>query len=142
MLQLLGFLGGIHLAILVALVCQGYPNASISSLMSIFFECFSCWPWPQPVILLDKSIPPFKYPAGRSFMPIMMPCSPFDWCNSNITKSTFGKIKAELQRGHFMTRVCSVLSHLLSMHGTSGFSSNVLCNIVNMEYCIVSIQGN
>ncbi|XP_020267167.1 nuclear poly(A) polymerase 3 isoform X2 [Asparagus officinalis] len=101
--HLLGFFGGIHLAILVAQVCQRYPNASVNSLMSIFFECFSRWPWPQPVILLDKSIP-FKYPGNRALMPIMMPCPPFDWCNSNITKSTFNKIDAEFQRGFTMTR--------------------------------------
>lgn len=111
-LQLLGFFGGIHLTILVAFVCRQYPNASISLLMSIFFECFSRWRWPKPVILLDMPTPaPFKYPDGRSFMPIMMPCGPFDWCSSNITKSTFEKIKAELQRGHLMTKVFSILSH-------------------------------
>lgn len=110
-LQLLGFFGGIHLAILAAHVCQRYPNASISALMAIFFEYFWLWRWPEPVILLDNSIP-FKYPDGRALMPILMPCSPFEWCNSNITKSTFTKIKAEFQRGHFLTRVSPKMYYL------------------------------
>ncbi|KAH7676383.1 poly(A) polymerase protein [Dioscorea alata] len=101
--HLLGFFGGIHLAILAAHVCQRYPNASISVLIAIFFEYFWLWRWPEPVILQDSSIP-FRYPDGRALMPILMPCSPFEWCNSNITKSTFTKIKTEFQRGHFLTR--------------------------------------
>ncbi|KAJ6794283.1 nuclear poly(A) polymerase 3 isoform X2 [Iris pallida] len=101
--HLLGFFGGIHLAILAAYVCQRFPNGSINALVTFFFENFSLWPWPKPVILQDSSIP-FRYPDSRSLMPIMMPCSPFGWCNSNITKSTYSKIKEELQRGYLITR--------------------------------------
>ncbi|KAJ6847228.1 nuclear poly(A) polymerase 3 isoform X1 [Iris pallida] len=101
--HILGFFGGVHLAILAAHVCQRYPNASKSALVSIFFENFSLWPWPKPVILQDSSMP-FMPPDGRSLMPIMMPSNKFGWCNSNITSSTFRKIKEELHRGYLMTR--------------------------------------
>ncbi|WOL11790.1 nuclear poly(A) polymerase 3 [Canna indica] len=102
--HLFGFFGGIHLAILAAYVCQKYPNASISALLCLFFETFSKWPWPEPVILRGPSIP-YRHPDGRSFMPIMMPCSPFEWCNSNITSSTYEKIVSEFQRGYALTRL-------------------------------------
>ncbi|XP_058084354.1 nuclear poly(A) polymerase 3 isoform X2 [Magnolia sinica] len=102
--HLLGFFGGIHLAILSAHICQRHPNASISALISIFFDTFSRWPWPSPVTLQDGSIPYRDVSDGRSFMPIMMPCSPYDWCNTNITRSTFNRIRTEFNRGHNMTR--------------------------------------
>ncbi|XP_072961678.1 nuclear poly(A) polymerase 3 isoform X1 [Typha angustifolia] len=101
--HLLGFFGGIHLAIIAAYVCQRHPNASCNSLLTLFFENFSHWPWPRPVILQDQSIN-FRRPDDRALMPIMMPCSPFEYCNSNITRSTFRKIKAEFQRGYALTR--------------------------------------
>ncbi|KAL0927382.1 hypothetical protein M5K25_001547 [Dendrobium thyrsiflorum] len=101
--NLLGFFGGIHLAILAAFVCQRYPNASISALITLFFETFSDWQWPNPVILQDPSIP-LKNADERCFMPILMPCSPFDWCNSNITRGTFRKIMREIKRGYDITK--------------------------------------
>ncbi|URE31327.1 Poly(A) polymerase predicted RNA binding domain [Musa troglodytarum] len=102
--HLFGFFGGIHLAILAAYVCQRYPNASASALLCLFFDTFSKWPWPQPVVLDDPSIP-YRHLDGRSFMPIMMPCSPFEWCHSNITRSTYKKIVSEFQRGYVLTRL-------------------------------------
>ncbi|XP_020599021.1 nuclear poly(A) polymerase 3 [Phalaenopsis equestris] len=101
--HLLGFFGGIHLAMLAASVCQRYPTASISTLITMFFDTFYHWPWPKPVILQDPLIP-FKEPDERSFLPILMPCSPFDWCSSNITRSTFKKIMLEFQHGYDITK--------------------------------------
>ncbi|OAY56161.1 hypothetical protein MANES_03G207200v8 [Manihot esculenta] len=100
-----GFLGGVHLAILAAYVCQNHPNASVSILISSFFSTFATWPWPTPVVLQDGT----PSTAGavietRSFMPIRLPCSPHEYCHSNITKSTFYKIRAEFLRGHVSTK--------------------------------------
>lgn len=113
MLQLNGFLGGVHLAILAAYVCQNHPNASVSILISSFFSTFATWPWPTPVVLQDGT----PSAAGavietRSFMPIRLPCSPHEYCHSNITKSTFYKIRAEFLRGHVSTKVCLLLVDL------------------------------
>eukprot|EP00262_Sarcandra_glabra_P015655 TRINITY_DN4881_c0_g2_i1.p1 TRINITY_DN4881_c0_g2~~TRINITY_DN4881_c0_g2_i1.p1 ORF type:complete len:547 (-),score=58.95 TRINITY_DN4881_c0_g2_i1:310-1950(-) len=102
--HLLGFFGGIHLAILAAFICQRHPNASVNILILKFFETFACWPWPRPVILQDGSLPWREFTDGRSFMPIRMPCSPYEFCNSNITRSTFNKIRAEFRRGNILTR--------------------------------------
>ncbi|KAJ9181775.1 hypothetical protein P3X46_005833 [Hevea brasiliensis] len=100
-----GFLGGVHLAILAAYVCQNHPNAGVSTLISSFFSTFAAWPWPTPVVLQD-GIPST---AGavietRSFMPIRLPCSPLEYCHSNITKSTFYKIRSEFLKGHDSTK--------------------------------------
>lgn len=102
--QLLGFFAGIHLAILAAYVCRRHPNASINTLLSLFFEIFAHWPWPLPVSLLD---PPVlcRGPDGCSLMPIMLPCYPPEFCSSSTTESTFSKIKEELRRGYALTKV-------------------------------------
>ncbi|XP_010938210.1 nuclear poly(A) polymerase 3 isoform X3 [Elaeis guineensis] len=102
--HLLGFFGGIHLAVLAAYVCQRHPNGSLNVLIAIFFDTFLHWPWPTPMILQDLSIP-FKSPDLRLLMPIMMPCWPFEFCNSNITRSTFRRIMEEFQRGFNMTKL-------------------------------------
>ena len=38
-------------------------------------------------------------------MPIVMPCTPPEFCVSNVTKSTFKKIREELTRGYAFTKV-------------------------------------
>lgn len=109
--QLLGYFGGIHLALLAAYVCQRHANASLNVLISIFFETFLHWHWPMPVMLQDLSMP-FKYPDSRLLMPIMMPSRPFEYCNSNITGSTFRRIMEEFQRGFNMTKVDLYFFHM------------------------------
>ncbi len=42
---MLGYLGGVSWAMLVARVCQLYPNAAPSSLVQKFFLVFSKWKW-------------------------------------------------------------------------------------------------
>ncbi|KAJ6429597.1 hypothetical protein OIU84_021074 [Salix udensis] len=80
--RLNGFLGGVHLAILAAFVCQNQPDASVIALISNFFNVIET----------------------RLYMPIRLPCTPYEYCDSNITKSTFNKIRVEFLRGHAMTR--------------------------------------
>ncbi|KAJ8502339.1 hypothetical protein ONZ45_g11858 [Pleurotus djamor] len=46
-----GFLGGVAWAILVARICQLYPNALAGAIVSRFFIIMYQWTWPQPVLL-------------------------------------------------------------------------------------------
>ena len=52
--NVLGYLGGINWAILVAFICQRYPSAVPSTLLSRFFRVYHQWQWPAPILL--KSI--------------------------------------------------------------------------------------
>lgn len=49
--NIVGFLGGVAWAMLVARVCQLYPKATSSTIVLKFFRVMSIWNWPEPVIL-------------------------------------------------------------------------------------------
>lgn len=49
--NIMGFLGGVAWAMLVARVCQMYPNACAASIVSRFFRIMYQWGWPQPILL-------------------------------------------------------------------------------------------
>ncbi|KAL4639945.1 poly(A) polymerase gamma [Arapaima gigas] len=49
--NMLGFLGGVSWAMLVARTCQLYPNAVAATLVHKFFLVFSKWEWPNAVLL-------------------------------------------------------------------------------------------
>lgn len=51
--NILGFLGGVAWAIMVARVCQLYPNACASTVASKVFGIMVNWQWPHPVRLCD-----------------------------------------------------------------------------------------
>ncbi|KAL3347912.1 hypothetical protein AABB24_021511 [Solanum stoloniferum] len=102
--NLLGFFGGVHLAVLSAFICQRHPTASLSALFFIFFKTFAFWPWPTPVVLQDGVAWPFIPTDKVLWMPIQLPCSPYQFCHSNIVRSTFFKIKSEFMRGHMLTK--------------------------------------
>lgn len=114
-LQLLGFFGGIHLAVLSAFICQRHPSASLSALILLLFKTFALWPWPTPVILQDQIARPFIPTHDKVlWMPIQLPCSPYEFCHSNIIRSTFYKIRTEFLRGHMLTKVYDNFDYILS----------------------------
>lgn len=123
--QLVGFFAGIHLAVLGAYVCRRHPNATANTLLCRFFEIFSHWPWPLPVSLHEQT--PLWSPDGCSLMPIVMPCYPPEFCASNVTKSTFNKIKEELWRGLSLTKVCLFILYLVLPN---------LCHTVLQKSCL------
>ena len=65
--NVLGYLGGVSWAILVARVCQLYPNVNASTSVQKFFIVFCKWKWPQPVLLKK----PAEYP--RLSLPLWDP---------------------------------------------------------------------
>ncbi|XP_059441061.1 nuclear poly(A) polymerase 1-like [Corylus avellana] len=103
-----GFLGGINCAILVARVCQLYPNAVASFLVSRFFKVYSQWKWPNPVMLCPNEERylglPFWDPRrnvrdGRDLMPVITPAYPYSNSSYNVSLSTQCVMKEEVERG-------------------------------------------
>ncbi|KAK2714426.1 hypothetical protein QYM36_008850 [Artemia franciscana] len=95
--NVLGYLGGVSWAMLVARTCQLYPNAVAATLVHKFFLVFSKWEWPQPILLkqpdnTDLGFPvwdPRVNPSDRSHvMPIITPAYPQQNSTFNVTIST------------------------------------------------------
>ncbi|KAL4506870.1 hypothetical protein ABPG72_001291 [Tetrahymena utriculariae] len=57
----LGYLGGISWALLLAKICQMFPNLEVNGIIEQFFLQYSSWKWPTMEVLLG----PFSQPEER-----------------------------------------------------------------------------
>ncbi len=96
-------------SISVAKICQLYPNKSSFDIIKHYFEIYSKWEWPQPVLLrpvIDlqfnhKVWDPVKHPMDRMHrMPVITPAYPSMCSTHNITKSTFDVILSEFNKAN------------------------------------------
>ncbi|KAF7332675.1 Poly polymerase pla1 [Mycena kentingensis (nom. inval.)] len=103
-----GFLGGVAWAMLVARICQLYPNAIAGAIVSRFFIIMYRWSWPQPVLLKQIEEGPLQvrvwnpkvYPGDRSHrMPIITPAYPAMCATHNVTASTQMIMTEEFKKG-------------------------------------------
>ncbi|KAK6249719.1 Polymerase [Theobroma cacao] len=110
-----GFLGGINWALLVARICQLYPNALPNMLVSRFFRVYTQWRWPNPVMLCaieEGSLglqvwDPRKNPKDRyHLMPIITPAYPCMNSSYNVSSSTLRIMTDEFQRG---SEICEAM---------------------------------
>lgn len=107
--NVMGFLGGINWAILVGRICQLYPNASPSMLISRFFRVYSKWKWPNPVMLchieegylgLPVWDPRRNYRDRGHQMPIITPAYPCMNSSYNVSVSTRHVMIQEFTRAY------------------------------------------
>lgn len=104
-----GFPGGVAWAMLVARICQLYPNAVSAVIIQKFFSIYTKWNWPQPVLLKPIEDGPLQvrvwnpriYPHDRQHrMPVITPAYPSMCATHNITNSTQKVILKEISRGN------------------------------------------
>lgn len=103
-----GFPGGVAWAMMVARICQLYPNAVGAVIVDKFFNIYTKWNWPQPVLLKPIEDGPLQvkvwnprlYANDRNHrMPVITPAYPSMCATHNITSSTQKVILSELERG-------------------------------------------
>lgn len=106
----LGFLGGVAWAILTARICQLYPNAAPSFLLSRFFRIYDEWKWgasgATPVLLcaISKGIPNLGFKVwspgarenARHIMPVITPSFPSMNTTHNVSRFTLQAMKSEI----------------------------------------------
>lgn len=120
--QVAGFLGGINWALLVARICQLYPNALPSMLVSRFFRVYTQWRWPNPVMLCDieeGTLGLCVWDPRKNFkdrlhqMPIITPAYPSMNSSYNVSSSTLRVMTDEFQRGHVICEVSCIISGVI-----------------------------
>ncbi|ORX58722.1 Poly(A) polymerase [Hesseltinella vesiculosa] len=118
--NMMGFLGGVAWAMLVARICQYYPHASASTIVRRFFRIFYQWQWPNPVLLKPIEEGPLEvrvwnpklYPADKCHrMPIITPVYPSMCATHNVTDSTRTILIAEFKRGAELVETAIIEEH-------------------------------
>eukprot|EP01083_Nonionella_stella_P021136 58608_1 len=102
--NVIGFPGGISWAILVARVCQLYPNALTGTVVAAFFKFYSMWNWDVPICLqqvVDKGFGLSVWkPQKGDKMQVVTPAYPAMNSTHNVSTSTLSVIKKELLRAY------------------------------------------
>ena len=113
----LGFLGGVTWAMLVARICQLYPNAVAATLVHKFFFVYSKWEWPTPVLLKQVNDAEYGFPVWDAavnhhdrhhLMPVITPAYPQQNSTHNVSQSTRKIIIEEIKRSFdIVTKIMS-----------------------------------
>mmetsp|Transcript_68012 Transcript_68012/g.162347 ORF Transcript_68012/g.162347 Transcript_68012/m.162347 type:complete len:536 (-) Transcript_68012:118-1725(-) len=110
--NVLGFFGGITWALLVARVCQLYPNYCFSQLVNRFFRTYDQWNWSKPVVLCEivESVagivgqkpwnPKTSLADKQHLMPVITPAFPAMNSTHNVTDTTKRILLDEFRRGY------------------------------------------
>ena len=74
----MGFLGGISWAILVAKICQLFPNHKPLNLLNEFFKIYSIWNWKVPVRLTPVPTGQTEEKTSTALMSVITPASEYN----------------------------------------------------------------
>uniref|UniRef100_A0AAR2JP95 Poly(A) polymerase n=1 Tax=Pygocentrus nattereri TaxID=42514 RepID=A0AAR2JP95_PYGNA len=141
--NILGFLGGVSWAMLVARTCQLYPNAVASTLVHKFFLVFSKWEWPNPVLLkqpedCNLNLPvwdPRVTPSDRyHLMPIITPAYPQQNSTYNVSVSTRNIMVEEFKQGlHYIVLLASASTEKQHLEWVGLVESKIRILVGNLE---------
>jgi poly(A) polymerase Pap1 len=110
--HVLGYLGGVSWALCTARVCQLYPNATASVVVSRFFKIYKEWKWPFPVMLKSNDDVSSAVPNVLGWrqqqqkfekLPVITPAFPSMNSSHNVFQSTLAILIEEFKRGAQIT---------------------------------------
>lgn len=144
--NVMGYLGGVNWAILVARISQLFPDVTPMRLLERFFLFYSTWKWTVPIQLCATPTPPLPTLNFRQYsdssgdvMPILTPCYPSVNTAYNVTPHTLALMTAEFKRAHeIVTKIDTgaILSWGALFEVSSyGFTRSATCLIEN--FCLV-----
>ena len=95
--NVMGYLGGVSWAILVAKICQMFPKLKPNKLIKKFFEVYSNWDWSTEPVLLNEikkevgfncAIPVWPNDSAKSLISIITPAFPAMNSTYNVSETT------------------------------------------------------
>jgi poly(A) polymerase len=109
--NIMGFVGGVGWALMVAYISKNFPNASASELIWQFFRIYSEWKWPTPIELKTREFSndessavvwnPFKNKTDCThYMPVITPMYPAMCSTHNVSESSLAIIHSQFQNGY------------------------------------------
>ena len=130
--NMMGYLGGINCNLLVAMVCQIFPNASPSNLLYRFFQLYSKWQYPQPIQLNEIQPHPSFFGENdkgdvwtpeearirREVMPIITPAYPAMNSAVNVSEDTLAVMVKELESAY---KICKSITTIIQDEGYKGW---------------------
>ncbi|KAG5177475.1 Poly(A) polymerase central domain-containing protein [Tribonema minus] len=133
--NVLGCLGGVNWAILVAFVCQKYPNAAPSTLLHRLFRLYFKWSWPMPILITPTREEPAEGCTPHAvwnpkvdlrdrahLMPIVTPAYPAMNSSYNVGEPQLRLLKEEIARGLELTeKIQEERSHWAELFEPSDF---------------------
>ncbi|KAK0552332.1 polynucleotide adenylyltransferase [Tilletia horrida] len=132
--NVLGFFGGVVWAMLVARICQLYPNGNAAVIIERFFLIMFQWNWPQPVLLKQHILEselmlkvwnPKLYHADRMHrMPVITPAYPGMNSTHNVSASTQAILTLEFKRGIQVMR--DITATMTTPHAGNGSADPAL----------------
>lgn len=126
--NVMGYLGGVSWAILVAKICQMFPNLKPNKLIKKFFEVYSQWDWSKEPVLLNEIkrevgfncvIPVWPDDTPKSLISIITPAYPAMNSTYNVSETTKRILLKEFD---FFKNFTNLICYSKSINSREGFT--------------------
>lgn len=138
--NVMGYLGGVSWAILVAKICQMFPKLKPNKLIKKFFEVYSNWDWSNEPVLLNEIkkevgfncvIPVWPNDSAKSLISIITPAFPAMNSTYNVSETTKRVLLKEFEFFKAFTNLVSLSNYNVNNTNVDGFHSSNKRNLHN-----------
>ncbi|KRX06456.1 Nucleotidyltransferase, class I, C-terminal-like [Pseudocohnilembus persalinus] len=139
--NIIGYLSGIGWTILLAKICQLYPNAHLNILIERFFFIYHQWKWQEMPIQIEniQSEPEYYIsfdqwdPTKKSNMMVITPCFPCMNAAHNVSKTTLKIIQKQFAKAYKKVQQIRVetINYLQQIPNNQLLSSDIVKKFYN-----------